>query len=188
MLLRVGVPVAILLELGAFLGSLSGSPVALGEGWGATREPDVGVWLLLGAGCLPLLGLSRAPRAAALLCAGSYVAYILSGYEFGLTLPPMLVALVLAAEGRRLSAWSLAGGCLAATLVWVDGRARGILDPDVGLLVWVAFGAVSAIFFLIPPLIGELLMARRRVRFPEAAPAPEAGLSPSGGRPPRERG
>lgn len=163
------VVLVVLLEVGAFLGEAGGDPLSLGEGWGPTRPLGPGAWVLLLGCCLPLLWLGRRPGLAGLLCTAAYAGSMLTGHPFGLTLPPMLAILVLAARGRRLLAWVSAVLCLAATLVWIHGRAAGIHDPEVGMLVWVAFGAVSALFFVIPALVGELVSARRALS-PSGAP------------------
>jgi CDP-diacylglycerol--glycerol-3-phosphate 3-phosphatidyltransferase len=59
--------------------------------------------------------------------------------------------------------------CLAASLVWVAQRTSTIADDGVPLLAWTAFGTVSAVFFLVPMLLGDLIRVRIRLRAPVTA-------------------
>ncbi|WP_344685777.1 MULTISPECIES: hypothetical protein [Actinomycetes] len=167
----------VLVEVLAFLGDLGSDPVAFGQGWGPTRSGGLAAWFLLAAVCLPMLGLSRWPTTAAWISTTAYGVAVVTDYAFGLTLPPMLAILVLAARRRRAPAWLLAMAALAATLLWVHRRAVGIIDPEVGVLVWISFGVVSAVFFLGSALVGELIAAHSS----RPTVGPSRALSPSDG-------
>jgi hypothetical protein len=87
-----------------------------------------------------------------------------------MTLPAMVAVFILALRGqRRIIAVVAALACLAASLVWVAQRTSTIADDGVPLLAWTAFGTVSAVFFLVPMLLGDLIRVRIRLRAPVTA-------------------
>lgn len=151
-----------IIELSATLGSLNGDPMDLVAGWAPTRLGDIWAVLLTITGSAALFAAPRFPAATLALTSGTYVVFILRDYEFGMTLPAMVTIFVLTSQGRRrLPALLAAIVCLGVTLVWIDQRTTTVTDEGVSTLAWVAFGTVSAAFFLLPVLLGELLRLRR---------------------------
>lgn len=153
------------IELGATLGSLNGEPMDLVNGWAPTRPGDMWAVLLTATGCAALFIVRWFPVSALAASSGAYAAFIIRDYEFGMTLPSMVTLFILTACGRhRLLAVGAATVCLSATLVWIAQRTTAIADEGTTVLVWVAFGAVSFVFFLLPILLGEIARLRRAAR------------------------
>lgn len=163
--------VTLLIELGATIGTVGGTPFSSVEGWGPTRPTDALAFALVTTGSLSLGLFDRLPVAAALGCTVSYLVFALRDYELGLFLPPMIVIFALTAKSGRLSmAIICAIANLGAALVWVGQRTLTIHDPGAALLTWVAFGTVLGVFFVAPILVGEIVRLRSGQR---RAPAPE---------------
>ncbi|MFC7373787.1 hypothetical protein ACFQRD_00745 [Brachybacterium sp. GCM10030268] len=169
----------LVVELGATIGTVTGRPFAPVDGWGPTRPADVLAFALVILGSLVLAAYPRFPLAVSTIATASYIVFALRDHELGMFLPPMVVALTLAARPARrlrLAAIACAGASLAAGLVWVSHRAEPIEEPGVALLVRVAFGVVLAVFFLAPLLLGEIVRLRSAARClartgPRSAPA-----------------
>ncbi|QVQ50896.1 hypothetical protein J4H86_18810 [Spiractinospora alimapuensis] len=174
-LVVVAVVVAVL-ELGATIGSVGGEPFAPVEGWTPTRATDLWAFALLVVGCGALFGLRRSPSLATAVAAVAYGAFMLLGYEFGMSLPAMAAVFLLVAwGGSRTVAVVAAMACLASTLLWVNTRAEGVADPGVSMLIWVAFGTVAAVFFYAPILVAEIVRTRRLLT--RGAPASQESAS-----------
>lgn len=173
--------VVIAIELSATLGSLNGEPIEL-AGWSSTRPGDGWAVLLTVIGSTALFAVLQFPVSAMAVSSGAYIVFILRDYEFGMTLPVMVAIFTLTAIGRhRVLALGAGLVCLTATLVvWVAQRTTTIPDADVTILTWVALGTVTAVFFLLPVFLGELIRLRRLVRAekePETEAAPAEGSS-----------
>lgn len=163
-LLVVGAVVA-LIEVGLTAAGLGGEPMVLVDGWAPTRPTDLWTVTLAVIGCAAVFALGRAPVIAAAVAAGSYVLIAALDHEFGMTLPAMVAIGWLAATAQRRSVAALtAVCCTAAALWWVTNRAATITAEGVDLLAIVAFGTVSAVFFGLPALVGEIVRLRRQVR------------------------
>lgn len=151
-----------LVELGATLSGQGGDPVDLVAGWAPTRPGDIWAIILTAVGCAALFVISRFPLIALLTSSAAYIVFIMRDYEFGMTLPAMVAIFIVAAGSRgRFTALTAALMCLTATAVWIFMRTATITDSGVAILVWVAFGTVSAAFFFLPALFGELVRLRR---------------------------
>lgn len=165
--------VVLTIELGATIGTVNGEPFSPVAGWGPTRPIDALGFATVVVGCGALAFFDRFPRTVAVIATASYAVFALRDYELGMFLPPMVVTFALAALTRHRAPAILAAlTSLAAALIWVAGRTAPIADPGVALLGLVAFAAVLAVFFLVPPLIGEIVRTRsmlRQVRTPQAA-------------------
>ncbi|MGO2111980.1 MAG: hypothetical protein ACTH31_10230 [Pseudoclavibacter sp.] len=175
----------LIIELGATLGTVFGTPFAPVDGWGPTRPADVLAFVMVVVGCGALMFFSRFPRTAAAIATASYLVFALRDHELGMFLPPMVAIFALAALARhRLAAVVVALASLGASLVWVGHRADSIADPGIALLVWVAFGSVLAAFFVMPLVVGEIVRTRTELRETRSALAPVSTPRPD--RRPRE--
>ncbi|GAB3998583.1 hypothetical protein GCM10029992_24790 [Glycomyces albus] len=155
----------LLVELGATIGSATGEPFAPVDGWSPTRSADALTFATVILGCAVLALFGRFPLTAATVATASYLVFALLDHELGMFLPPMVAVFGLVAwAGHRLAAIAFAAASLAASLVWVSGRAATIAEPGVALLAWVAFGGVLASFFLVPLLVGEIVHNRSMLR------------------------
>ncbi|WP_293699794.1 hypothetical protein, partial [uncultured Agrococcus sp.] len=151
-----------LVELGATLSGIGAAPMELVSGWAPTRQGDVWAILLTVGGCGALFALPWLPTTALLTASASYAVFILRDYEFGITLPAMLAIFFVTVRGeRRFVPLAAASLCLASTAVWIFMRTVTIIDSGVAMLAWVAFGTVSAVFFFLPAVFGELVRLRR---------------------------
>lgn len=157
--------VVLTIELGATIGAVVGEPFSPVSGWGQTRPIDALTFVTVVVGCAALALFSRFPIVAATIATASYVVFALRDHELGMFLPPMVAIFGVAALTRhRVVAILCSLVSLAIAVVWVARRADKIVDPGVALLVWVAFGAVLASFYLVPLLIGEVIRARSLLR------------------------
>ncbi|NLS08489.1 hypothetical protein HGQ17_00400 [Nesterenkonia sp. MY13] len=153
------------IELAATIGSFGAEPMELVPGWAPTRPTDSWAITLTLAGAAGLITVGRWPLVGLATTAGAYAAFILRDYEFGMTLPAMVAVFIVVQRGKhRLMALFAALVCLGATLAWIVQRTTTIDEGGVVILAWVAFGTVSAVFFLLPVLLGELLRLRRVVK------------------------
>lgn len=157
--------VVLFIELGVTIGTVTGDPFAPVDGWGPTRSVDALTFVMVVLGCAALALFARFPLAVAMIATASYVVFAVRDYEPGMFLPPMVVIFALTALTRhRPVAVCCTLASLAAALVWVGHRIATITDSGVALLAGVAFGAVFAVFFIAPLLVGEIVRARSQLR------------------------
>ncbi|MCK0469891.1 hypothetical protein [Halalkalibacter sp. APA_J-10(15)] len=160
---RLLILVVLAIELLATYASVTGEPLNPVDHWIVTRETDWMAFVLVFVGCVSLFWQNIRPTLALIITTLSYCAYILSDYELGLFLPVMLILYTSVANGHsRIWPFCMAMISFLVSLFWVYQRLIQVNDSGVIMFAWVAFGAVFAVFFIAPLLIGEIVYLRRK--------------------------
>lgn len=180
--------VVLAIELLDAYGSLDGEPLNPVDGWNTAQHTEPWAFAFVVVGCAALFWRRTHPVATLTVTATAYTAFVLSDFELGMFLAPMVALHTVAAVGSgRLPALLAGLVCTSASAWWLYTRASDITDPGAGVLAWVAFGSVILVFFVGSYVTGELVRCHRLLSsYGDAGTAPEKTRWETDGRAARE--